>query len=259
MPVPPATYVSDLDPTRPDGAVEPISEGDDWIRRLHAVLRNTFPTMSGPVLATPEQLNQLAGPPLVERFLEKQAAVPAAWIASQEEAEAGENNGKVMTPLRTAQVLDGRFGSGVLRVPVVTALPAGKPAGSLVWKDGLFGFSGTSWVEFAPKQTPWEATASVPPTDTRQLIEATHGFGALPSRVLVTLRCTSAEHGYEVGEEVQIESARTGDGSIAATVFFSATKVGVVMGRPRLLSKASLGDAVALTASKWTLVFRAWR
>lgn len=43
MPLPSATYISELDPNRPLGA-EDIREGDDWFRLLIGVLQQTFPT-----------------------------------------------------------------------------------------------------------------------------------------------------------------------------------------------------------------------
>lgn len=53
------TYISDLVVTNPVGAVDPKSQGDDHIRLIKSVLKNTFPNLNAAVNLTPTELNNL--------------------------------------------------------------------------------------------------------------------------------------------------------------------------------------------------------
>jgi hypothetical protein len=57
MSVESASFVSQLDAARPDGAVDGIDEGDDHLRLIKAALTATFPTLNQPITATPAQIN----------------------------------------------------------------------------------------------------------------------------------------------------------------------------------------------------------
>src|SRR3990172_10369599 len=58
------TYISDLVITNPtvDG-LDPRAEGDDHLRNIKKGLKNSFPSVSGPVNATQAELNLLVGIP----------------------------------------------------------------------------------------------------------------------------------------------------------------------------------------------------
>ncbi|MDT0637690.1 hypothetical protein RM437_06540 [Citrobacter werkmanii] len=58
MPIETAQYIDTLQPDWPDGK-DPESGGDDHIRMVKQVLKNTFPAANNPVTGTPEQLNNL--------------------------------------------------------------------------------------------------------------------------------------------------------------------------------------------------------
>lgn len=264
MSIPPATYVSELDPTRPDGAIDPVAHGDDYLRRLHAVLRNTFPALNGPVLATPAQLNQLANPlGLSERFLERTAGLPTAWVPSETEAFEGLRNDKVMTPLRTRQVLDGRFVAGTFKIPVVVSLPPEAPEGAVVWLAGQQAVrvgTGGSWIQLRQAETVFSSEVSYTDTNDGQLVSASHGLGGLPAGWRVTLVCKAAEQGYVVGDEVDAATVRTSDGNVGANTFANSSQIGVVFRmRPRLLKKNSPFDSFTLTTNSWRVKFYAWR
>lgn len=55
-----ATYINQLDPLQPVPG-ESQKQGDDHIRLTKGVLKNTFPAITGPVIATHTELNKLAG------------------------------------------------------------------------------------------------------------------------------------------------------------------------------------------------------
>jgi|SRR5688500_7594228 len=54
-----ATYVSNLVTTNPVGGSDPKSQGDDHIRLIKTVLRNSFPNISGAMTATHTELNDI--------------------------------------------------------------------------------------------------------------------------------------------------------------------------------------------------------
>lgn len=58
MPIDDATYISDLQPDWPQGD-DPETDGDDHIRMMKKVIKNTFPNIDGAVIGTPAQLNNL--------------------------------------------------------------------------------------------------------------------------------------------------------------------------------------------------------
>lgn len=61
MTVEAATYISQLDPTSPDGN-QPKAEGDDQLRLLKSTLKATFPAFVGaPVMASESELSRVSG------------------------------------------------------------------------------------------------------------------------------------------------------------------------------------------------------
>lgn len=52
--------ISDLNPVYPQSD-DPVSQGDNHIRNIKKAVKDTFPNVDGPVNATDEELNQLAG------------------------------------------------------------------------------------------------------------------------------------------------------------------------------------------------------
>ena len=53
------TYISDLVQTNPIGGSDSISEGDDHIRLLKKVVKNTFPNIDGAINYTQDEINAL--------------------------------------------------------------------------------------------------------------------------------------------------------------------------------------------------------
>jgi hypothetical protein len=58
MTVESVTYINDLDVNNPAGG-DSISEGDDHIRNIKKSIKNTFPNVNEPVVATSEDLNKM--------------------------------------------------------------------------------------------------------------------------------------------------------------------------------------------------------
>lgn len=55
------TYISDFDPTNPNPATDPVSEGADHLQIIKLWIQNTFPNVNNEVLPTPDELNYLVG------------------------------------------------------------------------------------------------------------------------------------------------------------------------------------------------------
>lgn len=58
MPTETATYIDELDETKPAGSESP-SEGDDHLRLIKDVLKNTLPNLSGAMTKTDSELNNV--------------------------------------------------------------------------------------------------------------------------------------------------------------------------------------------------------
>lgn len=56
-----ATYIHQLNPANPVGAVDPKAQGDDHIRMVKSTLQATFPNITGAMTVTQANLNQWAG------------------------------------------------------------------------------------------------------------------------------------------------------------------------------------------------------
>lgn len=56
-----ATFINQLVPTNPIGAVDPKSQGDDHLRLIKSTIQNTFPNITGAVTATHTRLSEIGG------------------------------------------------------------------------------------------------------------------------------------------------------------------------------------------------------
>lgn len=56
-----AKYINALVATNPVGGSDTVDQGDDHLRGIKNVLKQTFPNLDGPVTPTPAELNSLAG------------------------------------------------------------------------------------------------------------------------------------------------------------------------------------------------------
>ena len=90
------------------------------------------------------------------------------------------------------------------------------------------------------------------------VLNVPHGFGAKPKFVQVTLKNTTAELGYSIGDEIII-SGGVNNGSIEWTIEFDATNVTIVAsGTLGVLHKATQVGTL-ITAANWRYVVRAWK
>ncbi len=99
-----AQYLHQLNVANPSGA-DKLKEGDDHIRLLKAVLRNTFPGLKGPLApeVTHDFLNALAGQlvpsGIISLWHGAASAVPAGWaICDGSKVPTADGKGTITTP-----------------------------------------------------------------------------------------------------------------------------------------------------------------
>lgn len=77
-----ATYIDDLVISNPSGT-DDRSQGDDHIRLLKIVLKNTFPNITGPITLTQDQINALQGflvpVGMISMWSGAIASLPSGW------------------------------------------------------------------------------------------------------------------------------------------------------------------------------------
>ena len=82
--------ISDLNPVYPQSD-DPVSQGDNHIRNIKKAVKDTFPNVDGPVNATDEELNQLAGNNVIGDISDLEGRV------SQNESDISKNASDIAT------------------------------------------------------------------------------------------------------------------------------------------------------------------
>jgi hypothetical protein len=87
-------------------------------------------------------------------------------------------------------------------------------------------------------------------------LNVAHGLGAKPKLVQVTLKNSTGELGYSVGDEIEMNGYESG--GVGANTVFDATNVTLLTGTTiRIMHKSTFADSNITTAS-WRYVVRAW-
>lgn len=73
-----ASYISQLNVANPL-STDAVSQADDHLRLIKAVLKNTFPNLNAPVTATPGTLNTPIAAGIIAMWSGAVGAVPAGW------------------------------------------------------------------------------------------------------------------------------------------------------------------------------------
>jgi hypothetical protein len=91
-----------------------------------------------------------------------------------------------------------------------------------------------------------------------QQLTLAHGLGAMPEMVQLRLKCTTAEHGYSIGDELMI-SAGEQNADIGISVVATSTSIVVRYGATgiNILDK-DMGETFLITEASWVLIVRAW-
>lgn len=94
-------------------------------------------------------------------------------------------------------------------------------------------------------------------------INLSHGLGETPKLVMLTLKCVTAEHGYSVGDEIQMHffqpQAGTASQSCGYGIVRTSTQVQVLVGNnSTLIMQKSAFGYTAYTIANWRLIVEAW-
>lgn len=90
-----------------------------------------------------------------------------------------------------------------------------------------------------------------------------HGLGVQPKLYLPYIKCLTAESGYSIGDEVIINPATSGEGSLnrGISIVPDATNINIRFGSdnpPILMMNKSTGAFTGATSANWKLIIRAW-
>ena len=107
-----------------------------------------------------------------------------------------------------------------------------------------------------PAWTSFFQASSEQVISTHTKIEVENVLGVTPQFVRPVLVCKENEHGWEAGDELDLDWAMEDDGSFSegSTSYANASYVGVILGRLPQVHKVPSGDA-PITPSKWKIKF----
>lgn len=106
-----AITINQLDPANPSGP-DRLAQGDDHLRLLKQVLKNTFPNITGPMTLTNDYLNSLAGLVVpvgtINLWYGTTAAIPAGWaLCNGQTVNRSSGQGTITTPDMRGRVPQG--------------------------------------------------------------------------------------------------------------------------------------------------------
>jgi len=87
---------------------------------------------------------------------------------------------------------------------------------------------------------------------------AAHGLGAVPSRWEVKIVCTSTDLGYAVGDVICLTSHMEGNGLRGNTASVNATNIQIAGSSFFVITKTG-SNILAITNTKWDLIFQCWK
>lgn len=129
-------------------------------------------------------------------------------------------------------------------------------------------YDGTNWILLNPSNSPQsyytgDSTAvSITIDNAAETIKSfTHGLGAVPSRIEVTLVCTSTDNGYAVDDEVNAVGVRSAASNNSIVLLWrNSTTIGVLFGNTALemITKTGAGTYASIDETKWKVRVRAW-
>ena len=92
------------------------------------------------------------------------------------------------------------------------------------------------------------------------LLIVAHGLVTKPTLVQVTLKCTTANANYSVGDEVIWGGTRNSVTNNGVNFFFDITNIGIVQGDAiDVLDHNTPFAAITITPTSWRWVVRAWK
>lgn len=93
-----ASYISQLNPANPPGS-DPLANAADHIRMIKATLKNTFPTLTSPITATFENLNNGTPVGIISMWSGVMGGIPPGWaLCNGAIAPRSDGTGTIVTP-----------------------------------------------------------------------------------------------------------------------------------------------------------------
>lgn len=195
-----------------------------------------------------------------------QSIPPVITIASQAQAIAGTDNTTVMTPLRVNQA----FFYYVPPVTVDKTVPRFSGTGGISQTSGVT-ISDANVLEAPggytkggvglPFQKAFESAQQN--ISFGGLNQVPHGLGVKPKLYLAFLQCTTADSGYAIGDEIEVNPGvaygqlNSQSSNAGISIWPDATNINVRFGSTlTVISKT--GGASNINSSSWKLVVRAW-
>lgn len=89
-------------------------------------------------------------------------------------------------------------------------------------------------------------------------VSVAHSLGAVPKLFSASLRCKTAEGGYSVGDEVDLELTYGNSSSRGGHAFANSTNVGASMVGSTMILNKTTGSGLYITEANWRLVLRAF-
>lgn len=86
-----------------------------------------------------------------------------------------------------------------------------------------------------------------------------HGLGGVPKFTSISLRCKTAEYGWAVNDEILLSSILMVSNNHGATTAVNGTNFKMIQYGNIYIHGITVAGPVAITATNWRLVFRAWR
>lgn len=87
-----------------------------------------------------------------------------------------------------------------------------------------------------------------------------HGVGGIPKLYVVVIKCTTAEFGYSIGDEVPITNGQDLYTAGNWRTIADSTNITIIgTGSAISISNKSTGASQIATAANWSYVVRAWR
>lgn len=282
MPLETATYISELVTTNPAGA-DPVAQADDHLRLIKAVLKNSFPSISGAMTVDQGTLNGLPGRVTsaegniasINSRVQRLENTKGLVLADAVDATPGtlfdklSNDGTLLRTSNGSTVkLQVKLGSGLTLSPSGVALDiAGLGAQTGLSQPDLVAVrdvsAGANVKVTLQELADYLATLRPQPgvrvlewawPDTSQIVSAAHGLTTILA-TSVYAKCIVADAGYAVGNLIPIGCLwRTDDHSPPATVAVDATNVTVSFGRRgRTWRKDTAGSVFDFTPGRWAL------
>lgn len=174
-------------------------------------------------------------------------------LASQVEAEAGTDNTKFMTPLRTAEAI-------AALAPAPAELSEAQATDDI---STVFGQVSGQRLSQAVAEFAEPLGAALYTSSNASWYGAwtkrAHDLGRNPRMVQYTLRCTTANNGYAVGDRITLGSGASWQDSWRGVhAYYNTTEVGVYLSNITIRNKTT-GAGTQLSAStNWTLEIEVW-